>query len=82
MNYIFWEIKKITDGFSDSRLDYEWVSTNEQVIKVSKYSTITITGDGKCSILVTERETGAKGRIDLVVYNNEIIDVFIYQIKK
>ena len=37
MNYIFWEIKKITDGFSKSRLDYDWVSTNEQVIKVSKF---------------------------------------------
>lgn len=65
----------VTDGFSKSRLDYDWISTNEQVIKVSQFSTITIIGDGKCTVIAKEKETGVIGMIDLIVINNEIVDI-------
>ncbi len=67
-----------TDGHSKTRLDYDWSSTNEDVIRISKYSTITILSDGECSIIAKHRETGAVGMIDVVVANGEIVDVFVH----
>ena len=40
-----------TPGFETSRLKYDWTSSNENVLTVSEYSTISIVGDGKCSII-------------------------------
>lgn len=70
----------ITDGFSKSRLDYEWSSTDESVVQVSKYSTITIIGNGKCSIIAKDKISGSIGIVDLVIINNEIAEVYVHPI--
>ena len=62
----------ISSGHSDSRLDYNWSSTNEAVLTVSEYSTITIIGDGSCSIICKNKSTGAVGILDVVVENGTI----------
>ncbi|MBE6678145.1 MAG: hypothetical protein E7597_05060 [Ruminococcaceae bacterium] len=72
------QLRITTAGYSKTRLDYDWRSTNEDVIRISKYSTITILSDGECSIIAKHRETGAVGMIDVVVANGEIADVFVH----
>ncbi len=72
------QLRIITNGFSKLRLDYDWSSTNEGVAVVSKYSTITVLGDGECSIIAKNKESGAAGRIDLVIANNEIVDIIAH----
>lgn len=76
----YYQLWITTAGFSKSRLDYDWISTNEDVIKVSKYSTITIVGDGKSSVIAKEKSTGAIGVVDFVVENNEIVDIFVHTV--
>ena len=61
-----------TKGYSTSRLDYNWSSTNQNIITISKYSTITIIGDGECSIIAENIETGEIGIIDIVITNGKI----------
>lgn len=61
-----------TKGYSTSRLDYNWSSTNQNIITISKYSTITIIGDGECSIIAENIETGDIGIIDIVITNGKI----------
>ena len=61
-----------TAGFSNTRLDYNWSTTNKHVLTVSKYSTITIVGDGECSIIAENIKTGQVGIIDIVVTNGKI----------
>ena len=41
----------ISSGDSESRLDYTWESTNEGILTISEYSTVTIKGNGSCSII-------------------------------
>lgn len=62
----------ISSGDSDSRLDYEWESTNESVLTVSSYSTLYIVGDGTCSIICKNKTTGEVGILDIVVKNGQI----------
>jgi hypothetical protein len=62
----------ISSGDSDSRLDYEWSSTNEAVLTVSSYSSVTISGDGTCSIICKNKSTGEAGILDIVVKNGKI----------
>ena len=62
----------ISSGDSDSRLDYEWSSTNEAVVTVSSYSSVTIYGDGTCSIICKNKTTGEAGILDIVVKNGKI----------
>lgn len=64
-----------TEGFSTTRLDYTWTSTNTHVITISKYSTITIVGDGECSIIAQNIKTGDVGILDIVVTNGKISSV-------
>lgn len=64
-----------TEGFSTSRLDYNWSSTNQNVITISKYSTITILNDGETSIIAENIETGEVGIIDIIVTNGVISSV-------
>lgn len=64
-----------TEGFSTTRLDYTWTSTNIHVITISKYSTITIVGDGECSIIAQNIKTGDVGILDIVVTNGKISSV-------
>lgn len=64
-----------TKGFSTTRLDYTWTSTNTHVITISKYSTITIVGDGECSIIAQNITTGDVGILDIVVTNGKISSV-------
>ncbi len=62
----------ISSGDSDSRLDYEWESTNESVLTVSSYSTLYIVGDGTCSIICKNKSNGEVGILDIVVKNGKI----------
>lgn len=62
----------ISPNHSDSRLDYEWSSTNEAVLTVSNYSTIKVIGNGTCSIVCVNKTTKAVGIIDVLVENNQI----------
>jgi len=61
-----------SSNHSDSRLDYTWSSTNEAVLSVSEYSTITIYGDGTCSIVCVNKTTGATGVLDVVIKNGQV----------
>ena len=61
-----------TPGFNTSRLTYNWTSTNESVLTVSEYSTITIVGDGKCSIICKSKTGSAVAVLDIDVINGEI----------
>ena len=63
----------LSPNHSESRLDYTWESTNEGVLTVSEYSTITIKGDGKCSIICKNKTTGAVGILDIEVVNKKIV---------
>ena len=63
----------LSPNHSESRLDYTWESTNEGVLTVSEYSTITIKGDGKCSIICKNKTTGAVGILDVEVVNKKIV---------
>ena len=62
----------ISSGDSDSRLDYTWESTNESVLTVSEYSTLSIIGDGTCSIICKNKSNGEVGILDIVVKNGKI----------
>ena len=64
----------VSSNHSDSRLDYTWESTNEGVLTVSEYSTITIKGNGTCSIICKNKTTGAIGILDIEVSNNKIVN--------
>ena len=64
----------VSSNHSDSRLDYTWESTNEGVLTVSEYSTITIKGNGTCSIICKNKTTGAIGILDVEVSNNKIVN--------
>ena len=61
-----------SSNHSDSRLDYTWSSTNETVLSVSEYSTITIYRDGTCSIVCVNKTTGATGVLDVVIKNGQV----------
>ena len=63
----------LSPNHSESRLDYTWESTNEGVLTVSEYSTVTIKGDGKCSIICKNKTTGAVGILDVEVVNKKIV---------
>ena len=63
----------VSSGHSTSRLDYNWSSTDESILTISSYSTITIVGDGSCSIICKNKTTGATGVLDVVVKNGEIV---------
>jgi aryl-phospho-beta-D-glucosidase BglC (GH1 family) len=62
----------ISSNDSDSRLDYNWSSSNEAVATVSSYSTVTIIGDGTCSIICKNKTTGEVGILDIVVKNGKL----------
>lgn len=63
-----------TPGFETSRLKYDWTSSNENVLTVSEYSTISIVGDGKCSIICKSKTSGAVAVLDIDVLNGEIVN--------
>ena len=63
----------VSSNHSTSRLDYDWSSTNESILTISSYSTITIHGDGKCSIICKNKSTGKIGILDVEVVNNKIV---------
>lgn len=58
--------------FDILQMKCNWSSTNEAVLIVSEYSTITIIGDGSCSIICKNKSTGAVGILDVVVENGTI----------
>ena len=62
-----------TSGYSITRLDYDWISSNEDVLVISKYSTVTIVGDGSCSIIVNLKNSDKYGIIDIIIENGEVI---------
>ena len=62
-----------TQNHSASRLDYDWSSTNEGILTISKYSTITILSDGKCSIICKHKTTGAIGVLDVEIKDGKLV---------
>ena len=63
----------VGDKYDSSRLNYEWSSTNESVLIVSEYSTITIKGNGTCSIICKHKTSSYVGILDIEVKNGEIV---------
>ena len=63
----------VGDKYDSSRLNYEWSSTNESVLTVSEYSTITIKGNGTCSIICKHKTSSYVGILDIEVKNGEIV---------
>ena len=64
----------ISSNHDDSRLGYDWSSTNEGVLTVSSYSTLTIVGDGTCSIICKHKTNGYVGILDITVENKQIVN--------
>ena len=62
----------ISSGHDESRLNYDWSSTNEGVLTVSIYSTLSIIGDGTCSIICKHKTNGYVGILDITVENGKI----------
>lgn len=63
----------ISSGDSESRLDYTWESTNEGILTISEYSTVAIKGNGSCSIICRNKNTGEVGVLDVEIQNREIV---------
>ena len=63
----------VSSNHDDSRLGYDWSSTNEGVLTVSSYSTLTIVGDGTCSIICKHKTNGYVGILDITVENKKIV---------
>ena len=64
----------VSSNHSSSRLDYDWSSTNEGILTISSYSTITIVGDGACSIICKNKTTGKIGILDVEIKNKQIVN--------
>lgn len=62
-----------TKGYSSMRVDYNWFSFDETILKVSKYSTITIIGDGSTGIIAVNKETGKVGIIEVTIKDGKVI---------
>ena len=68
-----------TTGYDDSRLKYDWTSTNEAVLSINEYSTITIYGNGKCSIICRTKTGDKVAVVDVEVKNGTITYVSRYK---
>ena len=64
----------VSSNHSSSRLDYDWSSTNEGILTISSYSTISIVGDGACSIICKNKTTGKIGILDVEIKNKQIVN--------
>ena len=62
----------VNDKNDTSRLNYNWTSSNESVLRVSEYSTLTIVGNGTCSIICKHKTSGKVGILDVEVENGQI----------
>lgn len=62
-----------TLGYSTMRVDYNWYSTDESILIISKYSTITIKKDGVVGIIAINKETNDIGVVEVVIKNYTII---------
>ena len=63
----------VSSNYSSSRLDYDWSSSNESILTISSYSTITIVGDGTCQITCVDRTTKDIGILDVEVKDGKIV---------
>lgn len=62
-----------TFGYSIMRVDYDWVSSNTDILTISKYSTISIMNDGVCAIIAINKETKEYGVVEVEIKDGKII---------
>ncbi len=67
-----------TFGYSVMRVDYDWYSTDESILTINKYSSITIHNDGTCAIYAVHRETGKIGVVEVVIKNGKLDSYYSY----
>ncbi|MDD3171530.1 MAG: glycoside hydrolase family 5 protein [Bacilli bacterium] len=62
-----------TKGNDTSRLLYDWYSSDESIIRINIYSSISILKDGTVGIIAIHKETGAVGVLEIVIENGVIV---------
>lgn len=60
-------------GDDESRLNYEWSTTNSSILTISEYSTLTILGNGKCSIIAKHKTNGSVGILDVELKDGKVV---------
>ena len=70
----YWACFIATSGYSDSRLDYDWSSSNDGILSINEYSTITINSDGKCSIICRTQDGDKVAVVDVETKNGQIVN--------
>ena len=64
----------IVTPFNDtSRLNYDWISSDDTILKVSQYSSITIVGDGTCAIIAVHKNSGKIGVVKVTIKDGVIV---------
>ena len=61
-----------TPHISAMRVDYDWFSSDESILKISKYSTITPVSDGTCAIIAISKETNKYGVMEVTIKNGKV----------
>ena len=70
----YWACFIATSGYSDSRLQYDWSSSNDGILSINEYSTITINSDGKCSIICRTKDGAKVAVVDVETKNGQIVN--------
>ena len=70
----YWACFIATSGYSDSRLNYDWSSSNDGILSINEYSTITINSDGKCSIICRTKTGDKVAVVDVETKNGQIVN--------
>lgn len=63
----------LTRNYSQMRVDYDWYSSDESMLTISQYSTISIKKDGTCAIMAISKETGKYGVVEVTIENGEVV---------
>ena len=63
----------VSSGADDSRLNYDWTSTNTSILTISEYSTLKIIGNGKCSIICKHKTNGEVGILDVELKDGKVV---------
>lgn len=63
----------VSKGHDESRLNYDWSSTDTSLLTISEYSTLTIKGNGKCSIIAKHKTSGLIGILDVELKDGKVV---------
>lgn len=63
----------LTRNYSTMRVDYDWYSSDETMLTINKYSTISIKKDGTCAIIAISKATGEYGIVEVTIQNGKVV---------